>query len=439
MLGMPDGRAILPNSTRCASSCLCAKSYDYSPSAIPPKLPGEAHEPILGRPDRRILAPGVTRWDCASGAWSHLFCGHRDGGCVLGASPRCGGLSRARAWGQARASRRCVPPGQLAPAATPPQSEPGQNPQRTWPARVPAPAARPGRRMIRSQARMSAGPANHPRQVARASVDSTARPGAGAASTGRGCSHSKPRHTHTSGSTGTPAPPPAGGTRRPPGRSPGRPAQAHTPLRARSRQSPARYRARRCRARESWRSGAGRGLTAAKCRAGSARPARSPLPPPRAVHPATRTATAPSSAPARRDRARACEAVIAPSWHGSGGIPLTHPGPGRFPPGVRRRSASSAWCWPPQPRSPGPGLGSSSGAPAPAGLGCAVRWPRSLRRTGVGQRDHAGVAQPARARFRRPDGSRGSDRTNRTTSRIERRAEYCPSTDRPETDGRRSA
>jgi hypothetical protein len=68
-----------------------------------------------------------------------------------------------------------------------------------------------------------------------------------------------------------------------------------------------------------------------------ARPARAPLPPPAAVHPAARTATAASSAPARSDRARTCQVVIAPSRHGSGGIPLTHPGRDRFPPGVRSR------------------------------------------------------------------------------------------------------
>jgi hypothetical protein len=72
------------------------------------------------------------------------------------------------------------------------------------------------------------------------------------------------------------------------------------------------------------------GLAATECRA---RLARGVLPPP-AVHPATRTAIAPNSAPARRDRAQTCEAVILPSLHGSGGIPLTYLGPDRFPPGA---------------------------------------------------------------------------------------------------------
>jgi hypothetical protein len=48
------------------------------------------------------------------------------------------------------------------------------------------------------------------------------------------------------------------------------------------------------------------------------------------VHPATRTATAPSSTPARRDRARAGQAVIASSRHGSTAIPLTHRRRDRF-------------------------------------------------------------------------------------------------------------
>jgi hypothetical protein len=54
------------------------------------------------------------------------------------------------------------------------------------------------------------------------------------------------------------------------------------------------------------------GLAATECRAGPGRSARGPLPAPAVVHPATRTATAPSKAPARRDRAQAGQAVIAP-------------------------------------------------------------------------------------------------------------------------------
>jgi hypothetical protein len=72
------------------------------------------------------------------------------------------------------------------------------------------------------------------------------------------------------------------------------------------------------------------GLAAIECRAGPARSARGPLPPPVVVHPATRTATAPSNAPTRRDRARAGQAVIAPSWHGSSATPLTHRRQDRF-------------------------------------------------------------------------------------------------------------
>jgi hypothetical protein len=41
------------------------------------------------------------------------------------------------------------------------------------------------------------------------------------------------------------------------------------------------------------------------------------------MHPVTRIAIAPSSAPARFDGARICEVVIAPSRHGSGDTPLT--------------------------------------------------------------------------------------------------------------------
>jgi len=58
-----------------------------------------------------------------------------------------------------------------------------------------------------------------------------------------------------------------------------------------------------------------RGLAATECRAGPAGPARGVLAPPAAVHPAIRTTTVPSNAPASRDRAWAGEAVIAPSWH----------------------------------------------------------------------------------------------------------------------------
>jgi hypothetical protein len=60
-----------------------------------------------------------------------------------------------------------------------------------------------------------------------------------------------------------------------------------------------------------------------------ARPARGPLPP-AAVHPVTRTAITPSSAPARPDRARTCEALITPSRHGSAGTHLTHRRRDRF-------------------------------------------------------------------------------------------------------------
>jgi hypothetical protein len=87
-----------------------------------------------------------------------------------------------------------------------------------------------------------------------------------------------------------------------------------------------------------------RGLAATECRAAPARLARGPLPPPTAVHPATRTAIAPSNAPARRDRARACQAVIAPSRHRSSATPLTHHRRDRFPLIVRRRPPSPAWC-----------------------------------------------------------------------------------------------
>lgn len=116
-------------------------------------------------------------------------------------------------------------------------SEPGRNPQRAWLARL-------GRHVIRSQANTPARSANNPHQVARASVGSTARPGVNAATaaTCRGRSHSRPTRRHTSGSTGTPAPPLAGRARRPPGLPPGRPVETHTP-RTRPPQSSARHRA----------------------------------------------------------------------------------------------------------------------------------------------------------------------------------------------------
>lgn len=60
------------------------------------------------------------------------------------------------------------------------------------------------------------------------------------------------------------------------------------------------------------------GLAATASLAAPVRSARGPLPPPAAVHPVTRTAIAPSSAPARPVRTRTCELVIAPSpaWLG---------------------------------------------------------------------------------------------------------------------------
>jgi len=85
-------------------------------------------------------------------------------------------------------------------------------------------------------------------------------------------------------------------------------------------------------------------LAATECRAGPARSARGVLPPPAAVQPTMRTAIAPSNAPARRDRAPTGQSVIAPSRHGSSASPLTHRGQDRFPPGVRSRPASLAWC-----------------------------------------------------------------------------------------------
>ena len=84
------------------------------------------------------------------------------------------------------------------------------------------------------------------------------------------------------------------------------------------------------------------GLNGDRVPGGPARSAHGPLPPPAAVHPATRTAIAPSNAPARRDRGRACQAVIASSRHGSSATPLTHRRRDRFPPGVRSRPASLA-------------------------------------------------------------------------------------------------
>ena len=82
------------------------------------------------------------------------------------------------------------------------------------------------------------------------------------------------------------------------------------------------------------------GLAATECRAVPARSACGPPSPP-AAHPATRTAIAPSSAPAGRDRARTCQPVIAPSRYGSSAASLTHRRRDRFPPGVGRRPASS--------------------------------------------------------------------------------------------------
>jgi len=74
------------------------------------------------------------------------------------------------------------------------------------------------------------------------------------------------------------------------------------------------------------------GLAAAVSWAPAAWPARGPLPAHAVVYPMTRTATAPSSAPARPDRARTCEVVVAPSRHGSGGSHLTRCGRDRFHP-----------------------------------------------------------------------------------------------------------
>jgi len=71
---------------------------------------------------------------------------------------------------------------------------------------------------------------------------------------------------------------------------------------------------------------------AAVCWAPAAWLARGPVPAPAVVHPMTRTVIAPSSAPARPDRARTCDVVIAPSRHRSGGSHLTQCGRDRFHP-----------------------------------------------------------------------------------------------------------
>ena len=121
-----------------------------------------------------------------------------------------------------------------------PRNAPGRALQRAWLARL-------GRHVVRSQAHTPARSVNRPHRVARASVDSTARPGVNAATTaaatGRGRRRSRPRRRHTSGSTGTPAPPPAGGTQRQPGLPPGRPPEGHIVPTARPPQSSACYRA----------------------------------------------------------------------------------------------------------------------------------------------------------------------------------------------------
>src|SRR5262249_24327926 len=105
------------------------------------------------------------------------------------------------------------------------------------------------------------------------------------------------------------------------------------------------------------------GLAATECRAG---PARGPLSPP-AVHPATRTATAPSNAPTGHDRARAGQAVIAPSPHGSSATPLTRCRRDRF----HRAFSGDQDHWlgadPLEPAIPGPLPGPPTGAEAPAG------------------------------------------------------------------------
>src|SRR5262249_38087941 len=55
------------------------------------------------------------------------------------------------------------------------------------------------------------------------------------------------------------------------------------------------------------------------------------LPPPPAEHAATRSMTAPSSAPASRNWTRARAVVMAPSWHRSGWYPSDAPRRGRVP------------------------------------------------------------------------------------------------------------
>ena len=79
------------------------------------------------------------------------------------------------------------------------------------------------------------------------------------------------------------------------------------------------------------------GLTAAASWAATAGSARGPPPPPAAEHPAARSVSAPSSAPASRDTARACALVMAASWRRSGGIHMTRRRRGRFHPRRRHR------------------------------------------------------------------------------------------------------
>lgn len=71
---------------------------------------------------------------------------------------------------------------------------------------------------------------------------------------------------------------------------------------------------------------------AAVPRAPAAWPARGPLPAHAVVNPMTRTAITPSTAPARPDRARTCDVVIAPSRHRPGSTHLTQCGRDRFHP-----------------------------------------------------------------------------------------------------------
>ena len=110
-----------------------------------------------------------------------------------------------------------------------------------------------------------------------------------------------------------------------------------------------------------------------------ARSAREPLPP-AAAQPAIRTATAPSSAPARIDSPLPGEVVIAPSRHGAGGTHLTHHGRDRFP----RASASVHRAQhaddhdparPPRLREPAYQPG-AAGRPSPANIAPALRSPR---------------------------------------------------------------